>query len=170
MGLPHPSINSGFAMTACCVIARKVALATNEAIPRVVSIIACPPTISCPPPPLNRWWARKFQWRKWWEAISNLRRLMQKSYAIYIMTNTSNNVLYTGVTSNLKKRIYEHKNKIVKGFTEKYNIDKLVYYEIFDSSLNAIIREKQIKAGSRSRKIKLIEDMNKNWKDLYCEL
>ena len=86
------------------------------------------------------------------------------------MTNTSNNVLYTGVTSNLKKRIYEHKNKIVKGFTEKYNIDKLVYYEIFDSSLNAIIREKQIKAGSRSRKIKLIEDMNKNWKDLYCEL
>ncbi|OGS46223.1 MAG: excinuclease ABC subunit C [Elusimicrobia bacterium RIFOXYD2_FULL_34_15] len=95
---------------------------------------------------------------------------MQKSYAIYIMTNTSNNVLYTGVTSNLKKRIYEHKNKIVKGFTEKYNIDKLVYYEIFDSSLNAIIREKQIKAGSRSRKIKLIEDMNKNWKDLYCEL
>ncbi|OGS46224.1 MAG: hypothetical protein A2539_03000 [Elusimicrobia bacterium RIFOXYD2_FULL_34_15] len=59
-------------MTACCVIARKVATATDEAIPKVASINACLPTISCPPPPLNRWWARKFQWRKWWEAISSI--------------------------------------------------------------------------------------------------
>ncbi|HAM38924.1 MAG: excinuclease ABC subunit C [Elusimicrobia bacterium RIFOXYC2_FULL_34_12] len=95
---------------------------------------------------------------------------MEKIYTIYILTNKNNNVLYTGITSNLKKRVYEHKNKIVKGFTEKYNVNKLIYYEIFDSALNAIMREKQIKSGSRSAKIKLIVNKNHEWKDLYEEL
>ena len=75
--------------------------------------------------------------------------------------------MYVGVTSNLVKRIYEHKNKFVKGFTEKYQIDKLGYYEVFDSILSAIEREKQLKAGSRKDKLKLIESFNPDWEDLY---
>ena len=75
--------------------------------------------------------------------------------------------MYVGVTSNLVKRIYEHKNKFVKGFTEKYQIDKLGYYEVFDSILSAIEREKQLKAGSRKEKLKLIESFNPDWEDLY---
>ena len=71
------------------------------------------------------------------------------------------------MTNNLIKRIYEHKNKFVDGFTKKYNIDKLGYYEVFDDITRAIEREKQIKAGSRNNKIKLIESMNPEWKDLY---
>jgi putative endonuclease len=86
------------------------------------------------------------------------------------MTNKINTVLYTGVTSDLKKRIWEHKERIVKGFTEKYNIDKLVYFEIFNDPENAILREKQIKAGSRNKKIKLIKEINSEWKDLYNKL
>ena len=86
------------------------------------------------------------------------------------MTNKRNTVLYTGITSNLKKRVYEHKTKIVKGFTEKYNINKLVYYEVFNDIRDAIAREKQIKAGSRNKKIELIKNMNPKWKDLYDEL
>jgi putative endonuclease len=83
------------------------------------------------------------------------------------MTNINNNVLYTGVTSNLKKRVYEHKNKIVKGFTQKYNVNKLVYYETYSSPFEAIAREKQIKAGSRTRKNRLVESENPRWRDLY---
>lgn len=86
------------------------------------------------------------------------------------MTNKNNTVIYTGVTSDLKKRIHEHKSKFVKGFTKRYNIDKLVCYEIFDDPYNAISREKQIKAGSRQKKINLINAMNKTWKDLSEEL
>ncbi|MFH2070078.1 MAG: GIY-YIG nuclease family protein, partial [Elusimicrobiota bacterium] len=73
-------------------------------------------------------------------------------------------------TSNLKKRIYEHKEKLVGGFTKKYNVYKLVYYEVFEDVKSAISREKQIKAGSRKKKTKLINTMNPNWKDLYEEL
>jgi len=94
----------------------------------------------------------------------------QKQYYVYIMTNKRNNVLYTGITSDLKKRIWEHKEKIAKGFTEKYNINKLVYFEIYNDPENAIVREKQIKAGSRDRKIELIRKINPEWKDLYSEL
>lgn len=83
------------------------------------------------------------------------------------MFNKRNGTLYTGVTSNLVKRVWEHKQKIVEGFTQKYNIDKLGYYEIFDDILKAIEREKQIKSGSRTKKIKLIESINPNWQDLY---
>ncbi|MBI2406004.1 MAG: GIY-YIG nuclease family protein [Candidatus Harrisonbacteria bacterium] len=80
---------------------------------------------------------------------------------VYIMTNKTNSVLYTGVTSNLEKRTYEHKNRLVDGFTtKKYNLNKLVYFEIFDSIQDAIAREKQIKGGSRRKKIALIESMN----------
>jgi putative endonuclease len=83
------------------------------------------------------------------------------------MTNKRNNVLYTGITNNLKKRVYEHKEKLVDGFTKKHNINKLVYYEIFDSSSSAITREKQIKGGSRQKKINLIKTLNPGWDDLY---
>ncbi len=95
---------------------------------------------------------------------------MDKQYYVYIMTNKHNSVLYTGVTSNLLKRVFEHKEKMVDGFTKRYNITKLVYYEVFRDSYNAIAREKQIKAGSRKDKIELVERMNKNWRDLYYEL
>ncbi len=84
----------------------------------------------------------------------------------YIMTNKSNRVLYTGVTGNLAKRVYELKNKLRRGFTQKYNVNKLVYYEIFGEIEEALISEKQIKGGSRQKKIQLVESVNKDWKDL----
>jgi len=86
------------------------------------------------------------------------------------MTNSNNIVLYTGITNNLERRVYEHKEKLVEGFTKKYGITKLVYYEIFRDVDNAILREKQIKGGSRAKKIKLINSMNDDWRDLYDEL
>ena len=92
---------------------------------------------------------------------------MSRQYYVYIMTNKHNTVLYTGITNDLKRRIYEHKEKMVAGFTNKYNITKLVYYEVFDDPENAISREKQIKAGLRQKKIQLITSMNKEWRDLY---
>lgn len=88
-----------------------------------------------------------------------------KSY-IYILFNKRNETLYTGVTSDLKKRVYEHKNKLTEGFTSKYDVDKLGYYEEYNDIKNAIEREKQIKDGSRKKKIALIESMNPFWKDL----
>ena len=96
--------------------------------------------------------------------------IMNKQYFIYIMTNKNNTVLYTGVTNNIQRRVYEHKEKLVEGFTKKYNVVKLVYYEIFDNPENAIAREKQIKAGSRQKKIDLVNSINSEWKDLYDEL
>ena len=95
---------------------------------------------------------------------------MDKKYYVYIMTNKVNRVLYTGVTSNLGKRTYEHKEKLVSGFTKRYNLTKLVYYEIFDDIGSAISREKQIKAGSRQKKVDLVNSMNKDWRDLGDEL
>jgi putative endonuclease len=88
-------------------------------------------------------------------------------FYIYIITNERNTVLYTGVTNNLIRRILEHEQKLNKGFTAKYNCHKLVYYETYDNPSDAIAREKQIKAGSRKRKIKLIESKNPEWYDLY---
>lgn len=95
---------------------------------------------------------------------------MERQYYVYIMSNKSNTVLYTGITNDLKRRIYEHKEKLIEGFTKKYNITKLVYYEIFKDVENAILREKQIKGGSRAKKLKLIEGMNTEWRDLHNEL
>ncbi len=86
---------------------------------------------------------------------------------VYLMTNPSNTVIYTGVTSNLFRRISEHKEKKISGFTSKYNVVKLVYYEEYTSILDAIEREKQIKAGSRKKKVILIESENPDWQDLY---
>ena len=83
------------------------------------------------------------------------------------MTNKKNTVLYTGVTRDIKKRVYEHKEKLAEGFTKRYNITKLVHYEVFDDPENAISREKQIKGGSRQKKIDLIESINRKWEDLY---
>ena len=93
-----------------------------------------------------------------------------KSGYVYIMTNKNNTVLYTGVTSDLVKRVYEHKNKLADGFTRKYNAVKLVYYEVFDDISEAIRREKQIKGGSRDNKVRLIESMNPRWDDLYDDI
>ena len=92
--------------------------------------------------------------------------MADREYYVYIMTNKRNNVLYAGVTGNLEGRVYEHRNKLAKGFTSKYNINKLVYYEEFDYIEDAIYREKQIKAGSRKKKIDLIEKGNPGWNDL----
>jgi putative endonuclease len=103
------------------------------------------------------------------EAISG-KRFMSKQYYVYVLTNKNNRVLYTGVTNDLKKRGYEHKEKFVNGFTKKYNVSKLVYYEILEDPENAILREKKIKAGSRQKKIDLINNMNKEWADLYWGL
>ncbi len=86
------------------------------------------------------------------------------------MTNRKMGVLYVGVTSNLIKRVYEHKNKLIEGFTYKYNCNLFVYYEILESMDSAINREKQVKAGSRSAKLKLIQEVNPNWEDLYSEI
>lgn len=88
----------------------------------------------------------------------------------YILFNKRNGTLYIGVTSNLVKRVYEHKNKLVDGFTKKYNIDKLGYYEIFDDIEEAIIREKNLKGASRKKKLELIEMNNPEWLDLYDEI
>ena len=96
--------------------------------------------------------------------------MQYKQSYVYILANKHNTVLDTGLTRDLKRRIYEHKQKFVKSFTSKYNVDKLVYYEVFDDIYNAITREKQIKAGSRQKKIDLINSMNPTWKDLYEEI
>ena len=95
---------------------------------------------------------------------------MDKKFFVYIMTNKNNTVLYTGVTNNLVRRVYEHKEKLIEGFTKRYNCTKLVWYEIYDDPYNAISREKQIKAGSRKKKIDLVNSMNPEWKDLYSEI
>jgi putative endonuclease len=89
----------------------------------------------------------------------------ERRYFIYIMTNKYHTVLYTGVSSNLVQRVWTHKQKLIKSFTSKYNVDKLVYYEIFNDSYSAIAREKQIKAGSRQKKIDLINTVNAGWMD-----
>ena len=89
---------------------------------------------------------------------------------VYLMTNKCDTVIYTGVTSNLRNRVYEHREGLVDGFTKKYNVKKLVYYEIADDIESAIAREKQIKSGSRKKKIALIKSMNPAFKDLYPEL
>jgi len=92
---------------------------------------------------------------------------MEKQGYVYILFNKKNGSLYTGVTSDLIKRVYEHKNKLVDGFSRRYNTDKLAYYETCNSIVSAIEREKQIKGGSRKSKLTLIENMNPNWEDLY---
>jgi putative endonuclease len=94
---------------------------------------------------------------------------MKQGY-VYILFSEKNGTLYTGVTSNLVKRVYLHREKLVKGFTKKYGVDKLGYYEVFGDMMSAIEREKQIKGGSRKDKLALIEKVNPHWLDLYDEI
>jgi len=94
-----------------------------------------------------------------------------KSIYIYIMTNEGNTVFYTGVTNDLVRRVYQHKNKVhPKSFTSKYNIEKLVYYEYLEDAIEAIKREKVIKGGSRADKVKLIYGFNPKFRDLYAQI
>jgi putative endonuclease len=92
---------------------------------------------------------------------------MSRQYYVYILTNRHNTVLYTGVTGDLRRRVYEHKEGLGGGFTSRYNVRSLVYFEVTRDVHAAIAREKQIKGGSRSKKIGLVEGMNPEWKDLY---
>ncbi len=95
---------------------------------------------------------------------------IRRQPAIYLLTNKPFGVLYIGVTSNLPGRIWQHRERLVKGFTSKYNLKMLVYFELFDTMYDAIAREKQLKSGSRQAKIRLVESMNPNWRDLYLEI
>jgi putative endonuclease len=92
---------------------------------------------------------------------------MEKQYYVYILANKRNGTLYTGMTSDLVKRVWQHKNSMVDGFTKKYDIKLLVYYEVHHRAEDAIRREKQIKKWKRTWKLKLIEEINPNWDDLY---
>ena len=94
---------------------------------------------------------------------------MKKMY-VYIMSNAKNGTLYIGVTNDLIRRVYEHKSKEIEGFTSHYRLNKLVYYEIFDSEIEAIQREKTLKHWNRNWKKDLIEQMNPDWNDLYNEI
>jgi putative endonuclease len=93
-----------------------------------------------------------------------------KQPAVYIMASRRNGTLYAGVTSNLAQRAYQHRESLVPGFTARYGCKLLVWYEVFDEMTPAIVREKQIKAGSRQKKLALIEAMNPDWRDLYDDL
>ena len=96
--------------------------------------------------------------------------MKNRTYHIYFLTNDRHNVLYVGVTGNLPERIIQHKQRSVPGFTKRYNVHKLVYFEKFKRIQYAIEREKQLKAGSRKRKISLVNDFNPGWKDLFDEI
>ena len=93
-----------------------------------------------------------------------------KAYYIYILSNFNRNVLYTGITSDLQKRVWQHKQNLVKGFTQKYQVHDLIYYEIFSNPRSAIEREKQVKSWSRRKKDELIKKFNPTLKDLYPEV
>ncbi len=95
---------------------------------------------------------------------------MKKQFYVYIMTNAKHSALYTGVTSNLLARVYQHREKLIPGFTSRYHINLLVYYQEQADAPSAITREKQIKGGSRQDKINLIDKMNPRWSDLYEQL
>ena len=95
---------------------------------------------------------------------------MIKNYYVYILASKRNGTLYIGVTSDLAKRIYEHKHSLIKGFTKKYNVDRLVYYETTEDVESAILREKRLKKWKRQWKVELIEQKNPNWNDLYYDI
>jgi len=95
---------------------------------------------------------------------------MNKQYFVYILAKERNSTFYVGITSDLKRRVWEHKNEAADGFTKKYGIKALVYYEVFDDPENAIKREKRLKKWGRAWKMKTIEKFNPNWNDLYEEI
>lgn len=92
-----------------------------------------------------------------------------ESYWVYILANKINTVLYIGITNNLQRRIYEHRQKLIEGFTKKYNVTKLVYFEEFSNPTDAINAEKRLKGWSRWKKVQLIQQKNKAWNDLFEE-
>jgi putative endonuclease len=96
--------------------------------------------------------------------------MLNKNYYIYLLTNWNNTVMYIGVTNDLVRRLYEHKNKLYDGFTKKYNLNKLVYFELFFDINEAVKREKEIKKWRRDKKNKLVESINPEWRDLGLEL
>lgn len=96
----------------------------------------------------------------------NLKSMKNHIYYIYLLTNWNNKVMYVGMTNDLRRRIFEHKNKLLEGFTKKYNINKLVYFDETNDVLTAIAREKEIKRWRREKKNKLVESMNPEWNDL----
>ena len=95
---------------------------------------------------------------------------MEKQFYVYILANKRNGTLYLGVTSDLVKRVWQHKNGWVQGFTKKYGVKKLIYYEIYETAENAITREKQLKKWRRAWKLELIEEQNSQWRDLYDDI
>ncbi len=95
--------------------------------------------------------------------------MLKNYYYVYILTDKNNSTLYIGQTNDLKRRIYEHKNKLADGFTKRYNVDKLVYYEVSEDVMSTIEREKQLKRWVRSKKNKLIESVNPNWEELKID-
>ena len=99
-----------------------------------------------------------------------LEEAMEWQPCVYILTNKENGTLYVGVTSNLPKRIWQHKNKLIEGFSKRYNLDRLVWYEIHEDILSAITREKVIKYWKRQWKLEAINNFNPTWKDLYKEI
>ena len=96
--------------------------------------------------------------------------MRQKQGFVYILASKSHGVLYIGVTSNIVKRVWEHKQNTIEGFTKKYNVKQLVYYEVTESIESAIVREKQLKKWNRAWKVRLIESVNPEWKDLYSSI
>jgi putative endonuclease len=95
---------------------------------------------------------------------------MTEQYCVYILTNRRHTVLYIGVTGDLKRRVYQHREKVLPGFTRRYNISRVVYYECAEDASAAIAREKQIEAGSLRKKIELVSGFNSEWRELYEEL
>jgi putative endonuclease len=102
--------------------------------------------------------------------MKHLRSISARQYYVYILTTSNNAVLYTGVTNDLIRRIYEHKHNLIDGFTKKYYVHKLVYYESVEDVISAIEREKQIKSWVRQKKIDLVNSGNPDWHDLYNEI
>ena len=96
--------------------------------------------------------------------------MKSNQYYVYILFNKKNGTLYVGVTKDLIKRVWQHKNKVVEGFTKKYGVDKLGYYEVCEDINSAITREKQLKGGNRKTKLELIELNNPDWQDLYYDI
>lgn len=95
---------------------------------------------------------------------------MQKQFYVYILTNKVNGTLYVGMSNDIIRRVYEHRQKLVEGFSKKYSLDQLVYYECFNTAMDAIQREKQVKKWNRAWKLKTISAFNQDWKDLYTEI
>ena len=102
--------------------------------------------------------------------MKHIHHKTDKLYYVYILTTSKNSVLYTGITNDLVRRVYEHKHNLVKGFTQRYNVHKLVYYDSVDDVIAAIEREKQIKSWVRKKKIELINKFNPDWRDLYDDI